>query len=241
LPTEVKSMDDIELIMDAFYEYIQRFNFWQYYVLDVKKEKEVLQGALSTGSIQAWEGPDVRGKSVPELATILRAYRDGELIQGLSKYARRYGVNVDGAIAAGFVLAARGRDADLVDTWGQIVDALNLPLYKEWEDDVNSALENIKNRLKYTRLEDHGPKLGEITKKSVFSPRLPQRELRRLQISYHGVLLCSHSGRREGTSQVLPRREWMAMERGSPCQLRPASVQSLLPARGHRLGRLRET
>jgi glycogen debranching enzyme len=45
-PTEVKSMDDIELILDAFHEYIQRFNFWQYYVLDVAKEKEVIQGAF---------------------------------------------------------------------------------------------------------------------------------------------------------------------------------------------------
>ena len=162
-------MDDIELITDAFYEYIQRFDFWQYYVLDIKKEKDVLQGALSAGNIQAWEGSDVQGKSAAELATILRAYRDGEYLQGLSKYAKRYGVNVDGAVAAGFVLAARGRDADLVDIWGQVVDALNLPLYKECEDDINSVLENIKNRLKYTRLEDHGPKLGEITRKSVFS------------------------------------------------------------------------
>jgi glycogen debranching enzyme len=208
-------MDDIELITDAFYEYIQRFNFWQYYVLDIKKEKEVLQGALSAGNIQTWEGPDVQGKSVPELATILRAYRDGESLQGLSKYAKRHGVNVDGAVAAGFVLAARGRDADLVDTWGQIVDALNLPLYKEWEDDVNSALENIKNRLKYTRLEDHGPKIGEITRKSVFSSVFlnEQRELRQLQISNYGVLLCSYSGCREGTSQVFPCRERMAVER----------------------------
>jgi glycogen debranching enzyme len=160
-------MDDIELIVDAFYEYIQQFNFWQYYVLDVAKEKEVIQSALSAGNIQAWDGPDIHGKTVPELATILRAHSNGELIQGLSKYAKRHGVNVDGAVAAGFVLAARGGDADLVSTWGDVVDALNLPLYREWEEDINVALENIKNRLKYGRLDDHGPKLGKITRKSV--------------------------------------------------------------------------
>ena len=169
LPTEVKSMDDIELIMDAFYEYIRQFNFWQYYVLDVAKEKEVIQGALSAGRIQMWEGPDVQGKSISELATILRAHRGGEFLQGLSKYAKRYGVNVDGAVAAGFVLAARGSDADLISAWGEIVDALNEPLYHEWDEDINSVLENIKNRLKYNRLDDHGPKLGEITRKSVFT------------------------------------------------------------------------
>jgi glycogen debranching enzyme len=116
-----------------------------------------------------WNGPDVQGKSASELAIILREYRGGAVLQGLSKYAKRYGVHVDGAVAAGFVLAARGGDADLVSTWGEVVDALNLPLYREWEEDVNSALEHLKNRLKYGRLEDNGPKLGEITKKSVSS------------------------------------------------------------------------
>jgi glycogen debranching enzyme len=172
LPTEVKSMEDIELIVDAFSNYIQQLNFWQYYVLDITKEKEAIQGALSSGKTEAWAGPDAQGKNIPELATIFRAYRDGELLQGLSKYAKRHGVKVDGAVAAGFVLAARGRDADLVGTWGEIVNALNLPLYREWEEDIHVALENIKNRLKYCRLDDHGPKLGEITGKSVSSVHL---------------------------------------------------------------------
>lgn len=217
MPTAVKSMDDIELILDAFYEYIQQFNFWQYYVLDVTKEKEVIEGAFSSGKVEVWNGPDVQGKSVPELATILREYRGGKLVQGLSKYAKRYGVYVDGAVAAGFVLAARGGDADLVSTWGNIVDALNLPLYREWEEDINTALEQIKNRLKYGRLEDHGPKLGEITKKSVFSSDFLRWELKQLQVSDHGVLFCSYSGCREGAPQVLPCRKRMAVERGSPC------------------------
>lgn len=169
MPTEVVSMEDIELIVDAFYEYIQRFNFWQYYVLDVTKEKEAIQGASSSGKVEVWNGPDVQGKGVSELAIILREYRGGEVLQGLSKYAKRYGVHVDGPVAAGFVLAARGGDVDPVSTWGDIVTELNLPLYREWEEDANIALEHIKNRLKYGRLEDHGPKLGEITSKSVFS------------------------------------------------------------------------
>lgn len=160
-------MDDVELLLDAFHNYIQQFNFWQYYVLDVKKEKETVQAALSSGKIKPWEGPDITGKSAAELATILRAYRDGEFLEGLSKYAKRFGVTVDGAVAAGFVVAARGDGAELANTWGEIVDALNLPLYKEWEEDINIALVHIKNRLKYTHLEDNGPKLGKITRKSV--------------------------------------------------------------------------
>jgi glycogen debranching enzyme len=62
--------------------------------------------------------------------------------------------------------------------WGDIVDALNVPLYKEWDQDVNIILENIKNRLKYGRLDDHGPKSGEINRKSVALSSSPhQRKL----------------------------------------------------------------
>ncbi|KAI9459032.1 glycoside hydrolase family 13 protein [Russula earlei] len=187
LPTDVKSMEDIELIMDAFYEYCQQFKFWQYYVLDVTKEKKTIQDALTAGDIKVWDGPDVQGKTAIELAKILREYRGGELLQGLSKYANRYGVSVDGSVAAGFVLAARDGDVDFVSTWGEIVGGLNLPLYEEWEDDFSTALENIKNRLKYTRLDGHGPKLGEISWKSpIMEPyfvRLPSFEREPLKYS----------------------------------------------------------
>ena len=205
MPTEVVSVEDIELIVDAFYEYIQRFNFWQYYVLDITKEKEVIQGAFSSGKVEVWNGPNVQGKSVSELATILREYRGGEVLQGLSKYAKRYGVHVDGAVAAGFVLAARGGDADLVSTWGDIVDALNVPLYREWEEDVNIALEHIKNRLKYGRLEDHGPKLGEITSKSVFlSAFATSAEAVTGLRSWSPILLVFRVLRRSPSSTLLP-------------------------------------
>ena len=49
--------------------------------------------------------------------------------------------------------------------WGRVVDVLNVPLYAEWEEDTKVALESVKNRLKYIRLEEGGPKLGEITAK----------------------------------------------------------------------------
>ena len=35
---------------------------------------------------------------------------------------------------------------------------------EEWKNDTQAALDNIRNRLRYIRLEEHGPKLGPITK-----------------------------------------------------------------------------
>ncbi|KAG8899597.1 hypothetical protein FRB99_006561, partial [Tulasnella sp. 403] len=52
----------------------------------------------------------------------------------------------------------------LSEAWGRVLDVLNVDLYKEWEEDSRVALDNIRNRLKYTRLDEHGPRLGKITR-----------------------------------------------------------------------------
>ncbi|KAG1717645.1 hypothetical protein EDB19DRAFT_2047374 [Suillus lakei] len=51
----------------------------------------------------------------------------------------------------------------LVEIWCRTVDAINVPLYEEWEKDTKIALDHVKDRLKYIRLEENGPKLGEIS------------------------------------------------------------------------------
>jgi len=102
---------------------------------------------------------------VADLAIIFRASKE---IRGLGRLASRYGVHVDGGIAAGFIKAAfadsevKG-DEGLAIAWQKVVDVLNVDLYKEWEDDIKVAIDNVKNRVKYTRLDPHGPKLGDIS------------------------------------------------------------------------------
>jgi glycogen debranching enzyme len=56
-------------------------------------------------------------------------------------------------------LAARSRIV-------HVLDELNLPFYQEYDGDVAEILEQIFNRTKYVRLDDHGPKLGPINKKN---------------------------------------------------------------------------
>jgi glycogen debranching enzyme len=80
-------------------------------------------------------------------------------------------VHIDGGVAGGLVKAAFvniTNDFDaLADAWGRVIDVLNVPLYAEWEEDTKIALESVNNRLKYTRLEEGGPKMGEISDKWV--------------------------------------------------------------------------
>ena len=182
LPTSVSSSADVDTLMDAFQDELRKLSLWQYYVLDVVKEKQAIKDALSGGDVSPWSGSNISSKSVVELAEIIR---DFGIVTGLRSFEKRYAAHVDGSVAAGIVKAAfvdLGDDIDaLSDAWIQVVDVLNVPLYQEWEEDTSAALEQMKGRLKYIRLEEHGPKLGPITEEYV-----------EVQISATTILLIGH-------------------------------------------------
>ncbi|KAI0923791.1 hypothetical protein AcV5_009241 [Taiwanofungus camphoratus] len=167
LPTSVSSQQDVDVLVSGFQDYVKELNMWQYYVLDVACERAAVKEALEKGKVTPWTGSDVTHRTVVELADIVRA--SGH-IEGLGKLEKKFGTKVDGAVAAGFVKAAfadLGGDSDaLADAWARVADVLNVPLYQEWEEDTRVAMDNIKNRLRYTRLDEHGPKMGLISEKS---------------------------------------------------------------------------
>ena len=170
------SAADVDALMHALTEYLKSLDFWQYYVLDVKTERENVKTALLANKLTPWDGPEIAGKTTVELFGILK---DSGKIIGYRGLAGRFSTKVDAPVAAGFVKAAFSEisDADaLADAWTSVVDVVNVSLYEEWSEDTKVALDNIKNRLKYTRLDDHGPKLGPISAKCV--PFHPQSSFR---------------------------------------------------------------
>ena len=165
LPTTIHSEDDISRIIDAFDSHLKKRNLWQYYVMDVKAEREAVKKALASQDVVPWVGADVAHKSAAELAEIVRG--SGHL-EGYRKLEKRFCTHVSGPVAAGIVKAAyssQGNHDALADAWGKVVDVLNVPLYEEWNEDTRIALDSIRNRVKYTRLDDSGPKLGPISSK----------------------------------------------------------------------------
>lgn len=161
LPVKVTSSKDVDTLLDAFHDELKALNLWQYYVLDVAKEKESVKNALATAP--EWQGPVVERKTVVELAEIIRS--TGALDDS-KKFHARFTLTVKPETAASLIKAAftelSSEDA-FADAWVRVVDVLNVPLYQEWEADTRAALDSIKNRVNYTRLAEHGPKLGEIT------------------------------------------------------------------------------
>jgi len=165
LPNIVKSDEDLHTLMAAFEQMLKKLDLWQFYVLQPSRERESVFSALCSDEIALWSGPPIEGKSVVELAQIVQSE---DKIVGINALASRFGVHVRGDVAAGIVKAAFVDLQDhtaLADAWVRVVDVINVPLYQEWEDDTRVALEHISNRIRYTRLDAQGPKLGEITRK----------------------------------------------------------------------------
>lgn len=157
LPTSVNSQSDLDRLAGAVEETLHSLNLWQFYVIDVAAEKK----AVASASVKGWSGESVEGKSNEELVDIAKR---NIVLKGYRSYAGRFPTKSDPAVAAGFVKAARPNE-DVAEAWGRICDIANVDLYREAGEDLKAAKENIVGRLRYTRLDAHGPRLGEISSK----------------------------------------------------------------------------
>ncbi|KAG8736398.1 hypothetical protein FRC12_017623, partial [Ceratobasidium sp. 428] len=160
LPTHINTAADIDTLMNALKEAIASLKLWEYYVLDGAREKKDVAAALTAGKVTPWTGEHLGGRSVAEVADIVRA---AGVLQGVGTFSDRYVIKTDPAVAAGIAKATftdlpNATPDALAEGWVRIIDVLNVNHYKEWEDDTKVAAENIYNRVKYTRLDDHGPK-----------------------------------------------------------------------------------
>ncbi|KAF7563279.1 hypothetical protein G7046_g844 [Stylonectria norvegica] len=195
LPTELKSNDDLLLIMDAMKTHvIAKIRLWEYYALDVDR--------IADAAVEAWvkgnthvpkdkaeffdkvEG--LKTATFKEQVSFIRQFG----LTGLDRMGQRFRRGVDPSVAASFLSFLLGRyegdsspapdKAAARIKMVEILDALNLPFYKEYDTEVDEILQQLFNRIKYCRLDDNGPKLGAISEKSPliesYFTRLPKND-----------------------------------------------------------------
>ena len=173
LPTVIESDADISKIMTVLEkELLPELQLWQYYVIDTKAAKQNFAEAWVTGSDESIQRSHA---SQPQLEA---AFRRECLTDDAFVLGNRYQTKVTMSRAVPFVarmtgLACGSESLDQAkEIFQRLVDAANLPQYKLFDEDLTAILENTKNRLRYTRLDPHGPRYGEINAKSVL-PLLP--------------------------------------------------------------------
>lgn len=195
LPTELKSLDDLMKIMDAIKkEVIAEIRLWEYYAIDVERDADA--------AIESW----VIGKATfpedsvdPDTLNSLRAATPEEQAKWLIKYGlkgmdrlgERFRRRVDPAVAAALLSVVFGKyESDKGDTPDQaaarnklvkVLDIVNVPFYEEYDAELADTLQQVFNRIKYVRLDEHGPKLGPINRENplieTYFTRLPRNEV----------------------------------------------------------------
>ncbi|RMJ11680.1 hypothetical protein BHE90_012971 [Fusarium euwallaceae] len=169
LPTELKSSDDLLLIMNAIKtEVIAKIRLWEYYALDVDRDADATVEALSKGSLHTpedsaeFEKQLQKAKAAPvkDQVTFMREFG----LAGTDRMGERFRRRVKPDVAASFLSSVLESpdDATARAKIVEILDILNVDFYKEYDSEVDDILQQIFNRIKYVRLDDHGPKLGPI-------------------------------------------------------------------------------
>ena len=194
LPTELKNMDDLLKVVAGIKEHvISKIKLWEYFAVDVSANTKVVVDTWKSGQTKLPDG----GFDPSALGGGVDAVKSWSLFQKadfLKNKGMKNGLRIDGrlsravdeSIGAALLTAIIGRYDDskgtehATETMDGIFNELNIPFYREYDADMEAILEQVKGRLKYTRLDDNGPKMGPVTKKSPliesYFARLPLNE-----------------------------------------------------------------
>ncbi|RDL40032.1 putative Glycogen debranching enzyme [Venustampulla echinocandica] len=198
LPTTLTSVDDLLKIMDSIKEkVIAKLRLWEFYVVHAERNADAAIEAWATGDISfpkdGFGDPNnggleaIKSAGPAEQAQLL--IKHGMLDN--DRLGERFRRKVNPPVAAALLTAIYGRfegdDSDSADRaaarnhFVKVLDELNLPLYREYDVDVAELLQQVFNRVKYVRLDEHGPKLGPIDMKNPliesYFTRLPKNSI----------------------------------------------------------------
>jgi len=164
LPTDLKTTDDVLLVMEGIKKHvIPEITLWEFYAIDVKRDAKL--------AVEAWKaGKGKRG--LPGYTADLGLFSKAALtvkagLRGVDRLGERFRRNVDPEAGAAYIFSALGapsggNDAEALEAITKVFDEINLPFYKEYDADLAEILEQLFNRIKYLKLDEHGPLQGPV-------------------------------------------------------------------------------
>ena len=179
LPTEPQKTEDLLKVMDGVKTHcIGAIRLSEFYIVDVDQNARYIARTWEQNEIASM--PEGFGDSSLTKAREWPLQQQASFVRrtgfiGGSQMGGRFSRRVDpkvGAALLAFIYGRfdpRGHGATVraaQNTMVKILDELNANLYAEYNSDVEEILEQIFNRAKYTRLDEHGPRLGPITQEN---------------------------------------------------------------------------
>lgn len=182
-PTEFASVDDLVKVMEGVKKHvIAEIRLWEYYAIDVERDVDA--------AIESWASGQTSG-DVENLKQANLKDQAAYLIQngllGNDRLGERFRRRVDPKSAAALVNVLFGKyrgeadEATIRSKLVEILDAVNVPFYEEYDKELAEILDQVFNRTKYMRIDDHGPKVGAVTEENplieTYFTRLPQNDI----------------------------------------------------------------
>ena len=171
LPTKLKTAADLDEIMDHITgKLLPSLKLYEYYVIDVATEAAAFRKQWeSTTAKPATADTTAHNLADKELAS---KFADEALTPKWNELSSRFGAKVDQAKAVAFVAAhfkfapGAGSAAAAEKEFRHILDVCNVPQYELFDEDRKAIIDNTRNRVRYTRLDEDGPNKGPITSES---------------------------------------------------------------------------
>ncbi|KAF2744113.1 glycoside hydrolase family 133 protein [Sporormia fimetaria CBS 119925] len=177
LPTNLSSEDDLVKVMNEVKtRVLGTLKLWEYYVVDVKQNTDSIVDAWISGQARFPEG-DLDLDAMKSWTPKQKAdWLIDNGLQGGDRMGERFRRRIDPSVGGALLSALFGRyergssstpdKAVAHNEIHKVLDEANLPFYREYDGDAAEIMEQLFNRIKYVRLDSHGPKLGEITETS---------------------------------------------------------------------------
>lgn len=194
LPSEFATVDDLLVVMGAMRKHVVNgMRLWEFYILDVKGNASAILDKWKAAkgidpSSKEWcrlELDSFSSWTLKQQAGFIRE----NAIPTSKQVLGRFGRSVNSDIGAAVLTALFGRydegfaKSSVDEFLLEILDEVNLAFYNEYDTDVSEIIEQVFNRIKYIRLDDHGPKLGPVTESNplieTYFTRLPLNETTR--------------------------------------------------------------
>lgn len=192
LPTILHNAEDLNRLMEGVKKHVlPQLSLWEYYVVNVDRD--------ANAAVEAWSAGETRfpaGRFKGSVAGGLEGVKDWSNKQmvdfllenrffGASELGPRFHRKIDPQVAAALLTVIYGRkssaegspDQGVFRTMTNVLNEINVSFYEEFNSDVDVMLHQMSDRINYLRLDERGPKLGEINSKSplveLYFTRLP--------------------------------------------------------------------
>ncbi|KAG0344926.1 hypothetical protein BG004_004083 [Podila humilis] len=205
LPSDIKTEAELAVVMTALRDRVfSDVKLWEFYAVDVIASLEELKKEIEAGTPYKKDlvkHNDLARMDLKEAAEVLRKVA----LDGAESHGDRHHKRLRANDAKSYMAALLDIDFSMKNTFSvdkvlaeykTIVNEVNLDYYNAYDQDIKTIVDNIENRIRYIRLDPHGPRLGPVTEDNpvveTYFTRLPSND--RTAVHPKGSLALANNG-----------------------------------------------